>query len=337
MKPFLKQLLFLFLGVSLTACSQKKETMIAQNPNINAENIVEELNKQVKHYDKETYYVFGIGNQMCFVEILINDIPVYKQFNEPACTTGFDINHVIFKSGTQKLTYKLYPVGKLKNSNTEFNNLTDDTKLELELGSYDNKNENADDVVYKTYQTPVTVRKDEYGNGTDIFIGTGKPYYEGSFTFEAQVPHELHPPFENAKNLRKEDPIFLQTQLLKKYKEIWNVYQNKEYDNIAKTSYDFLKNQFKAEYASQKFIKEAWDEKIDIYKSSTFEMQPIEKYKMEFFADGKLVALLIDSNDNRFKRNSALWAKVDYDGGLRPYFSICYFYIPEGETEFKVY
>ncbi len=88
MKPFLKQLLFLFLGVSLTACSQKKETMIAQNPNINAENIVEELNKQVKHYDKETYYVFGIGNQMCFVEILINDIPVYKQFNEPVVIFG---------------------------------------------------------------------------------------------------------------------------------------------------------------------------------------------------------------------------------------------------------
>jgi hypothetical protein len=337
MKQFSRKLFFLFLGVSLTACSQKKETMINQNPHITSDNIVEELAKQVNHYDKETYYVFRVGNQMCYVEIFINDISVYKQFNEPACSTGFDINHVIYKSGTQKLTYKLYPVGKVKDSDVEFNYLTDGTKLELELGSYDNKNTDAEDVIYKSYKTPVTVTKDEYGNGTDIFIGTGKTYYEGSFTFEVQVPHALHPPFENAKDLRKEDPIFLQAQLLKKYKEIWNVYQNKEYDNIAKTSYDFLKNQFQAEYASQKFIKEAWDEKIDIYKSSTFEMQPLEKYKMEFFANGRLVALILDSNDNRFKRNSALWAKVNRDGGLRPYFSICYFYIPEGETEFKVY
>jgi len=334
----MKKIIFsILILTALQSCSQKPETMINQNKNITSDNIVDELGKQVKHYDKEIMYKFKVGNEYCYVEILINDIPVYKEFKEPLSSTAFDINHTIFKSGTQKLTYKIYPVGKIEDSNVAFNTLIDNTNLELTLKSYDNNNANAEDVVYKTYKTPVTVRKDEYGNGTDIFIGTGKPYYEGSFTFEAQVPHELHPPFENAKDLRKEDPIFLQTQLLKKYKEIWNVYQNKEYDNIAKTSYDFLKNQFKAEYASQKFIKEAWDEKIDIYKSSTFEMQPIEKYKMEFFADGKLVALLIDSNDNRFKRNSALWAKVDYDGGLRPYFSICYFYIPEGETEFKVY
>jgi hypothetical protein len=334
----MKKIIFsILILTTLQSCSQKKKTMINQNLNVTADNMVEELNKQVKHYDKEIMYGFDFESKYCFFEVLVNDIPVYKNFTNPLSATAFDINQAVFKNGTQKLTYKMYPVGKTEYSDKPYNTLIDESSLKLVLKSYDNKNENADDVVYKTYQTPVTVKRDEYGNGTDIFIGTGKSYYEGSFTFEAQVPHELHPPFEKAKDLRKEDPIFLQAQLLKKYKEIWNVYQNKEYDNIAKISFDNLSTQFISQFSDKKYINEVWEMLFGAYKSSTFEMQPLEKYKMEFFANGKLVALIIDSDDNRFKRNSALWAKVNHDGGLRPLFMGRYFYIPEGETEFKVY
>ena len=43
-----KAVLTLFLLLSLQSCSQK--TMITQNPNITADNLVEEIAKQVKHY-----------------------------------------------------------------------------------------------------------------------------------------------------------------------------------------------------------------------------------------------------------------------------------------------
>lgn len=49
MQPFLRTLLFFCLGVSFTACSQTKETMINQNPSITADNIVDEIAKQVKY------------------------------------------------------------------------------------------------------------------------------------------------------------------------------------------------------------------------------------------------------------------------------------------------
>ncbi len=97
--------------------------MINQNPHITADNMVEELSKQVKHYDKEIMYKFKVGNEYCYPEILINDVPVYKEFKEPLSSTTFDINHAVFKSGSHKLTYKIYPVGKIEDSNVAFNTL----------------------------------------------------------------------------------------------------------------------------------------------------------------------------------------------------------------------
>ena len=65
-------------------------------------------------------------------------------------------------------------------------------------------------------------------------------------------------------------------------------------------------------------------------------MQPLANYKLEFFADGKLVALMLDTKDNKIRGNTALWIKLK-DEENTPVFFNRYFYIPQGETEFKVY
>jgi hypothetical protein len=130
----------------------------------------------------------------------------------------------------------------------------------------------------------------------------------------------------------------LEVRLLKKYKEVWNIYQNKEYDNIAKLEYNSLKDLYVSTYESPEVIKKNINILFtEMYKSSTFKMQSIEKYKLEFFADGKLVALILDTEDNRLRGNTALWAKVDYDGGTRGIFLNRYFYIPQGKSEFMAY
>ncbi|MDQ0595524.1 hypothetical protein QFZ37_003893 [Chryseobacterium ginsenosidimutans] len=165
-----------------------------------------------------------------------------------------------------------------------------------------------------------------------------KTFYEGRFEVNIDVPYNSEPPFENAIDLRKMNNNELETKLLKKYKEVWNIYQNKQYDNIAKLEYNSLKDLYVSTYES----KEVIDKNInilftEIYKSSTFKMQPIEKYKLEFFADGKLAALMLDTEDNRLRGNTSLWATVNYDGGIRGIFLNRYFYIPQGETEFQAY
>ncbi len=329
----MKKIILLISLLTLQNCSQNKKVMITQNAHINEKNIIEELNKQVKEYSTEKVYIFRYENYDCYFEVFINDIPCYKDYRDSRAGSAFDINQCIFKNGTQKVTYKMYPA---TDENPDAEKFVQSTYLSLELKSYDKKNKDADDIIYQDYKTPEIDGIDQYGDSAKIFIATGKNYYEGSFTFEAEVPYQLKG-FEKMQDLRKLDAKVLQNKLLNKYQEVWQVYQNKQYDDIARISYENLRDQFIAKFDDKKQISEVWEMLTDIYKQPTFEMQPLKDYKLQFFADGKLVALMQTSNDRRVKGNSALWTKVDYDGGVRPVFSNRYFYIPEGETEFKVY
>ena len=321
--------------VSLMACSQNKNVAM-QNPNISKDNIVEEITKEVKNYPKEPMYALRQYAFKCYFEIYIDDVLVAKNFDN-LLADAFDINRVIFKSGKHKIKYKLYPLGSSNKYDTNYPTLVDDTDFTLSLVSYDQKNDQANDIEYLKYEVPKIETKVTPDYSTFKFEGAGKAYYEGSFDINVDVPYELHPPFENAQDLKKIDRKELEAKLLSKYKEVWNVYQNKELNNIARLEYNALKNLYVSNYDSKETINENWQEYLKAYKSSTFQMQPIEKYKLEFFADGKMVALMLDTTDNRFKGNTALWAKVDYDGGLRPLFLNIFCYLPQGETEFKVY
>ena len=330
----MKKLFYLIVLISLQNCSQKKEvTMITQNPHITAKNIVEEINKKVKHYPVEKVYTFRYENFNCYFEIFINDIPCYKDFRNSKASSSFDINQCIFKSGTQKLTFRMYPA---TDDNPDAENFIESTYLSLQLESYDEKKADAGDTVYQKFKTPVTTSKDQYGNTVEKFIANGKTYYEGSFTFEAIVPYQLQG-LDKMQDLRKMDKKVLEQKLLAKYQEVWQVYNNKQYDDIAGISYENLRDQFIAKYDEKDYINKVWEMLMEIYKQPTFEMQPLKDYKLVFLADGKFVALMQTNLDRRVRGNTALWAKVDYDGGIRPQFCNRYFYIPEGETEFKVY
>ncbi|RVU91180.1 hypothetical protein EH230_09865 [Flavobacterium columnare] len=330
----MKKLFYLIVLISLQNCSQKKElTMITQNPHITAKNIVEEINKDVKHYNSEIIYKFRYENFDCNYEVFINDIPCFKQFREARTASAFEINQCIFKSGTQKLTFRMYPA---EPDNPTIEKFTEDAYLSFQLKSYDKQNKEAEDIVYQKFKTPVITSKDQYGNTVEKFIANGKTYYEGSFTFEATVPYQLQG-FDKMQDLRKMDKKVLEQKLLAKYQEVWQVYNNKQYDDIARISYENLRDQFIAKYDKKDYINKVWEMLMEIYKQPTFEMQPLKDYKLVFFADGKFVALMQTNLDRRVRGNTALWAKVDYDGGIRPQFCNRYFYIPEGETEFKVY
>ena len=55
---FQKMMVLIVCCICFVGCSQKKESMILQNPNINENNIVEEINKKIKHYPSEKIYGF---------------------------------------------------------------------------------------------------------------------------------------------------------------------------------------------------------------------------------------------------------------------------------------
>ena len=337
-----KAILTLFLLVSLQSCLQKKETMITQNPNITADNLVEEIAKQVKHYPSEKIYGIDYSNNNCYFDMFVDGIRAYRYPGRGVVgSTAIEINELLFHSGKHTISYKMYPLYTLEEGGvtTTQNTLVNNSYVALKVKSYDLKNEEADDILYAEYTTPNIAIKNAQGDTISYkFAGSGKTYYEGSFEVELDVPYQLQPPFATAQDLRKMDQKLLMTKLLAKYKEVWQIYKNRELDNIARLEFDNLKHYAISNYETKETIAEDWKVFYNVYKNNnTFEMQPLENYKLEFFADGKLVALMLDTKDNRFRGNTALWAKVDYEGGIRPLFLNRYFYIPQGETEFKVY
>lgn len=330
----MEKVILVLISVLINASCIKKETKM-KDSEVNANNIVNEICKSIKHYNEEKIYKLSYKSNYSFFEFFVNDIPVGKEFEYFSSSSAFEINPKIFKSGKAIVKFKMYPVGKVDND--IYNTLIDESYLDITLTSYDLKNENASDVIYSHYKTPMNKVKISEKYSEEKFVGAGKTYYEGSFEIEVKVPYEIHPAFEKGKDLRKMDKKELEAKLLSAYQKVWNIYQDKEYDNIAKLSYENLKDQFVTKYQDEKSIKNMWETLLSAYKSDTFQMQPIKDYKLEFFSDGKLVTLMQNTEDYRYRGNTALWARVNHDGGMRPLFCNRYFYIPEGETEFKVY
>ena len=336
----MKHIIFTLLVLTaFHSCSQP--TPVNQNPNITADNLVEEIAKQVKNYPSERIYGLGYSNDNCYFDMFVDGIRAYRYPGRGVVgSTAIEINELLFHSGKHTISYKMYPLYTLEERGvtTTQNTLVDNSYVALDVYSYNLKDKNARDISYAEYTTPNIAIKNAQGDTISYkFAGTGKTYYEGSFEVELDVPYQLQPPFATAQDLRKMDQKLLMTKLLAKYKEVWQIYKNRELDNIARLEFDMLKDYAISHYATKEVIKKNWDFLYDNYKNTSFEMQPLANYKLEFFADGKLVALMLDTKDNRFRGNTALWAKVDHEGGVRPLFLNRYFYIPQGETEFKVY
>ena len=323
--------------LTFQSCSQP--TPVNQNPNITADNFVEEITKQVKHYPSEKVYKIRYSNDNSYFEMFVDGIRVHKLFVRGG-STAIEVSDLLFHSGKHTISYKMFPLYTLEEEDTTItqNTLVNNSYVTLELCSYDLKNEDAEDISYAKYGTPNIAIKNAQGDTIYKFAGAGKTYYEGSFEVELEVPYQLQPSFATAQDLRKMDQKLLMTKLLAKYKEVWQIYKSRELDNIARLEFDKSKDYAISHYESKEITKEDWEVFYNIFKNNnTLEMHPLENYKLEFFADGKLVALMLDTKDNRFRGNTALWAKVDYKGGVRPLFLNRYFYIPQGETEFKVY
>ena len=337
----MKHIIFiLFVLIAFQTCSQP--TPVNQNPNITADNIVEEIAKQVKNYPSERIYGLGYSNDNCYFDMFVDGIRAYRYPGRGVVgSTSIEINELLFHSGKHTISYKMYPLYTLEEEGvtTTQNTLVDDSYVALDVYSYNLKDKNEGDIFYAKYGTPNIAIKNAQGDTIYKFAGAGKAYYEGSFEVELEVPYQLQPPFATAQDLRKMDQKLLMTKLLAKYKEVWQIYKNRELDNIARLEYDSLKDLFISHYATPKTIKENWAVIYDNYKNGTFEIQPIENYKLEFFADGKLAALMLDTKDNKIRGNTVLWAKLIYENGEfgMPVFFNRFFYIPQGETEFKVY
>ncbi|MCG8734791.1 hypothetical protein G1K90_12495, partial [Tenacibaculum finnmarkense] len=103
-----------FFVVSLGCAQNKKDKKSMQTKEITTGNFIQRMKEEVKLYDNQPMYLLRINQEYCTYEVLINDFPVYENYDLGVNATGIKINKAILKSGEQTVTLRMYPIGNLE-------------------------------------------------------------------------------------------------------------------------------------------------------------------------------------------------------------------------------
>ncbi|MBF7092012.1 hypothetical protein IUY40_10725 [Flavobacterium sp. ALJ2] len=328
--------IFILVGILsvVFACGQEKKTintkiMNIQYPEINATNFEQKLVESVKRYEKEPLYYMRINKSNCVVEVLVNDYPVHDDYELSNYATPLKINEAILKSGEQTFTYRLYPVGDLikeeYGEGDTVTTLTDNTAIAISIVKMDNGSE-------KTLEDEEVIMK--HTSLTDAkgsFIASGKPYYEFTFTFNAQVPY-INEGWDKGQDLSKLDQKMLEAKAVAFYKEYGKIYENKDADLLAKLSFGLEKRNAIASYKKLSDVYSLWKEYLGDLNGNKIRVQAIENYRMFFFGNDRIVFLLSNKLKYPYRGGGAL--KIDYidkDGDEAFFIPGIFLYLPEGK------
>ena len=308
--------------LTFQSCSQP--TPVNQNPNITADNLVEEIAKQVKHYPSEPQYVMHYFNGVCNFEIYINDFKVVKSFNNESFKTSERINPFLLSKNNQ-LKIILYPRDSVNKLNLQ-------AGLDLKVNSYENTDRFSIEKQQSNlfiYQTP----EDENG----FFKYAGKEYFEQTVTFTLpEVPYKIEG-WKDSQDLRNFDKKLLEQKVLQAYQMIQKSFKERDLDKIAQFSYNKMKDQAIAQYFDEEEVQEGWEELISIAGADNLEFYPLENYELVFYGEGRLVGLKSKKKDKGFRGASALLCKFKREekwvGAELDYL----LHIPKGKTEFEIY
>ena len=319
----MKHIIFiLFVLIAFQSCSQP--TLVNQNPNITANNLVEVIAKQVKHYPSEPQYVMHYFNGVCNFEIYINDFKVVKSFNNESFKTSERINPFLLSKNNQ-LKIILYPRDSV-------NKLDLQAGLNLKVNSYENTDRFSIEKQQSNlfiYQTP----EDENG----FFKYAGKEYFEQTVAFTLpDVPYKIEG-WKDSQDLRNFDKKLLEQKVLQAYQMIQKSFKERDLDKIAQFSYNKMKDQAIAQYFDEEEVQEGWEELISIAGADNLEFFPLENYELVFYGEGRLVGLKSKKKDKGFRGASALLCKFKREGKWVGAELDYLLHIPKGKTEFEIY
>ncbi|PXY40616.1 hypothetical protein DMB65_11960 [Flavobacterium cheongpyeongense] len=314
------------------SCKQNNNTKSEKMSNLTSKNYIETMLKTIKHYDYEPVYFLTYVQNVCYSEILVNDIPVHKNFTELGDGETMEINNYIFKSGLQKVTFRLYPA--INGKDFDYKKFTDETDMKISISESDNINRDKKGKEIISYLTPTVDGVNENGP-IKKFAAAGKTYYEASFTFEAKIPYEFDS-LDKGQDLREWNKEKLEQKVVDFYKNQLTLLKEKKKEQYF--SYLELKEKETCQslFYDKKELQQILDAYLDAFTIPNYQMQPLENYKLKLYGDGRIVCLEIESSDNHLRGESALWAKLDEGDGIMADFLQYYLYIPEGEDELEI-
>lgn len=253
--------------------------------NTESEKQLASLYKQVKYRNQAVTYNLNIQIGACNFELLINDMPVQEYFGDADGTANVSvpINDAILTSGKQHWKLIVYP-GERKGQVLTALSPNVLINIELEKTTESDHNKKSDKPV-KLISTPVNT-----ANGSSVYADAGKKtaMYEG--TFDAVVPYTLKG-WTMGQDLRKEDQVRLEQEVLKYYQKYAGFYHEKNIAGIL--SAVMAKERERAQYffLDQVACKETvtgYKEFLDFPSSKVL---PINQYQMRIYGGGKVVAL----------------------------------------------
>jgi len=336
----MKKLTILLCAIMLQACAQDKKKTTKEknqpieknmNTTITAQNFVDQMVNQTIHFNDQPMYYLRINKVNCLYEVLVNDFPVDKMYELGYNAAPTEINQVILKSGIQKVTYRLYPIGNLMAENYEGNHptietLINDTEIEIEVIRVDDYRTYNSTYQEKTVLKHTSLKKEK----TDHFIATGQKYYEYSFTFDATVPYK-NEGWLSGQDLTQFDQKLLNQKIIEYYQAYQEILQKKDANTEARVNFkEELRNSI-ALYRERKDILEVWNEYMRTFWVEK-DFQPLENYKTMFYGEGRIVSLRQSNiEDLRLRGKCALWFLYKEKGIKRANFPGVYLYLPKGE------
>ncbi len=316
---------FVFCG----SCAQDHKKNNMKRP-------IEQLYTSVDSLDYPTmsqYFVEGYQSG-CFYEIYINDVLVFKHYeNVGLMNHATPINDMILKSGTQKVTVKLFPLGKIDDQ--EFTTIDADARFRLKIYKRDKKQpyEALGYDVVKEYFAP-TVSGERGG----AFLNAGIPYYEETFTFEAKVPYELKG-WSESQVLTELDQKELEQGILDFYNEYDDVIQKQDekkwVEMVRKRELEYLKSVHYNDFKNSK-IKSRIDYFISVFDSDFVEEFPLDIYKIKLEGNGKLAVL--KSTERKGKAAYSFGVKIERNGKYRKVRRSKHLYLhkPKGSNKLEI-
>ena len=211
---------------------------------------------------------------------------------------------MILKSGEQKVKYKIFSNGK---------------NIDIGFDIYIvNKG--------KVYKNIVDIEEEEVKMPPS-------GVYEGEFIFMAEVPYE-NKGWSDGEDLRKFNREEVEQAVVDFYKKMWNIYNDKTAPDVL---FPYIEKKDRelaqAHYQSKQEIEVNFDTHMRPFKNKSYELQPLENYKMVLYGEGRVASLEQTSMDIRLRGRQALWAKFRFEGkkSINTSFPHMYLYLPKGK------
>jgi len=226
------------------------------------------------------YYVIDFSVVNCFMDIRVNEIPVFNMNADGQVATIIPINNAIVESGKQNICYRLLPLlGETV--------LRDNADFSASVWLYDasgdliKKQEEINDTLF-------TMPK----NTKEIPL----PECKGEIIFNAIVPYKLDA-WQNSQDLRKiENLRFMVNSVYRKIEEIIN---NAHYDKFCDLIKQREDNVAVCMYLSESEKNERITNLIDTIKEHDLKIVPFsENDEMVIFGNNKLVTLQNPDGDS---------------------------------------